>query len=269
MKKIKIAILLLVYSLAMTSQTDTLITSDGKKIAVLITEITNKDVIYKMPSKPDMPLIHFSRTNLIDIILKDGSSIDPKFKQVNPFDKAAPTKAKSIIYFTPSKLFQNHIGVAYEYISKDNIMGIRIPASIAFIDANTANLQGAYIHRSDNKRFFTTGLDLNFYPFKLGKFRYVVGIGFQYAVFAYKLYYYDSLYRRDFSTNENGIHYSLVINNGFITQLSKHFVLSASTGWGIQQETSKQNSTYDISIINPLVEKNIRINATLNIGYMF
>lgn len=85
MRKLKFIISLVTCSFALYSQTDTLVTVNGKKVPVNITEITDKDVIYKIPSKPDMPLLHFSRNNLQDIILKDGSSIDPKFKTVNPY----------------------------------------------------------------------------------------------------------------------------------------------------------------------------------------
>ena len=144
MRNINLTIGVLMLNCVLYSQTDTLVTANGKRVPVIITEITAKDIIYKIPSKPDIPLLHFARCNLQDIILKDGSSIDPKFKTVNPFDKPPITKGKSIIYFTVSKLFQNQIGFAYEHISKDNLMGIRVPISVAFIDVAKANLQGVY-----------------------------------------------------------------------------------------------------------------------------
>lgn len=269
MRKLKFIISLVTCSFALYSQTDTLVTVNEKKVPVSITEITDKDVIYKIPSKPDVPLLHFSRNNLQDIILKDGSSINPKFKTVNPYDKPAITRGKSIIYFTVSKLFQNHIGFAYEHISKDNIIGIRIPVSVAFIDPAKANLQGAYLYKTDNKRYYTVGIDVNFYPLKLGKFRYVVGFGIQYAQFAYQQYYYDYSTHLSSFTNEKGNHYSFVINNGFFSQLSKHFVMSGSTGFGLQFEEYKTNNYYNYNQYNNTSGQHIRINATFNVGYLF
>lgn len=269
MKKITLIISLVLWSFALYSQTDTLVTVNGIKVPIIIIEITTKDVIYKIPSKPDMPLLHFSRSNLQDIILKDGSSIDPKFKTINPFDKPSITKGRSIIYFTPTKLFQNHIGFAYEHISKDNIIGIKIPISVAFIDAAKANLQGAYLYRTDNKRYYTVGIDVNFYPFKLGKFRYLVGFGIQHAQFAYQHYYYDYSTHLSSFTNEKGNHYSFVINNGFFSQLSKHIVMSGSTGVGLQYEEYKTNSSYNYNGYNSIRDQHIRINANFNVGYLF
>lgn len=259
----KLWLVLTVQSFVLNSQTDTLITLGGSKVSVIITEITTRDVIYKIPSKPSLPLLHYSRSNLQEIILSDGSSINPKYKNVNPLDKAEKEKGKYVLYFTPSKIFQNQIGIAYEYIFNDHLVGIRIPLSIAALNPTKIDKEGAFLHESDNKRFFATGIDLNFYPFRIGKFRYVVGLGLQYAQFSYQKYHYGSSYPNyspGYYTKERGDHYSFVINNGFISKLNKHFVISGSAGFGWQFENASTNYSNG---------RGLRLNLNLNIGYMF
>ena len=259
MKKTSLFIYFACISAFLHCQTDTLETINGNKVSVIITEITPNEIIYKIPSKPNAPLFHFARIDLKGIVLKDGSSVNPIYdKSANPLDKSETLKKRSIIYFTPSKLVLNQIGFAYEYVFKSNLVGIRIPASVAFIDAAKANLQGSTLHRTDNKRYFSTGIDVNFYPFKLGNFKYVTGFGLQYAQFAYQPYYGYS-YPPIYSANKIGNHYSFIINNGFFSQLGKHFVMNCTVGMGLQFETTN----YYNGQITP------RINATFNVGYLF
>lgn len=102
----KIILLSCLFISQLKAQTDTLITLSGKKEPVIITEITTSEVIYKLPNKTDLPLLHLKRNQLSQIIFKDGTSINPKFKSINPYDKIEYPKAKTIIYFTPTKLFK-------------------------------------------------------------------------------------------------------------------------------------------------------------------
>jgi hypothetical protein len=267
MKKLGLVLILIIQNFGLKSQTDTLVTLGGSKVSVIITEITTRDVIYRIPSKPNLPLLHYSRSNLQEIILSDGSSINPKFRNVNPLDKAESEKGKYILYFTPSKIFQNQIGIAYEYIFNDHLVGIRIPFSIAALNPTKIDKEGVLMHESDNKRFFTTGIDLNFYPFRIGKFRYVVGLGLQYAQFSYEKFHYTNNYpiyypnnSYGYYTKERGNHYSFVVNNGFISKLNKHFVISGSAGFGLQFENVSTNYSNG---------RGLRLNLSLNIGYMF
>ena len=262
-KQLGLVLILIIQNFGLKSQTDTLITLGGSKVSVIITEITTKDVIYKIPSKPSLPLLHYSRSNLQEIILSDGSSINPNYRNVNPLDKAEKEKGKHILYFTPTKIFQNQIGIAYEYIFKDHIVGIKIPFSIAALNPTKINKEGVFLYESDNKRFFTTGIDLNFYPFRIGKFRYVVGLGLQFAQFSYRQYHYPRNYPNytpGYYSFEKGQHYSFVINNGFISKLTKHLIVSGSAGFGFQRETAS---------INYSDGTGLRLNLSLNIGYMF
>jgi hypothetical protein len=233
----KIILLSCFFISQLKAQTDTLITLSGKKEPVIITEITSTEIIYKLPNKTDLPLFHCKRSLLSEIIFKDGTSINPKFKSINPYDKIEYPKAKTIIYFTPTKLFQNHIAFAYEYIFRKNIVGIRIPASVSFMDAYTLKPQGAFLHRTDIHRTFTTGIDVNFYLLRIGKLKYVTGIGFQFAQFAYR--YYPSYYGNNYIKEPKigtGNHYSFVINNGIISQVTKHFIICGTIGTGSQIE---------------------------------
>lgn len=264
MKKLGLVLILIVQNFGLKSQTDTLITLSGSKVSVIITEITTRDVIYKIPSKPNLPLLHYSRSNLQEIILSDGSAINPKYRNVNPLDKAEKAKGKYVLSFTPSKIFQNQIGIAFEYIFNDHLVGIKIPLSIAALNPNTINNKGAFFHESDNKRFFTTGIDLNFYPYRIGKFRYLIGLGIQYAQFSYKKYQYISNYPNYpssyYYTDARGEHLSFVINNGFISKLNKHFVISGTVGFGLQSENASTNYSNG---------RGLRVNLCMNIGYMF
>ncbi len=226
----------------------------GQKIPVIITEITSSDIIYKIPGKPDLPLFHFKRNNVDDIIFKDGSTINPMFNTVNPYEKVEYPKAKTILYFTPTKLLQNHIGIAYEHIFRKNFIGIRIPLSMSYIDVRTFKPQGVFLHESDSYRKFTAGIDLNIYPMRLGKFRYMTGIGLMYAQFAYKSFFnykHTPLYEVRY-----GNHLSFLINNGFIAQPTKHLAVSATMGIGFQDESPGNSPT-------------LRLNTTLNVGYVF
>lgn len=247
----------LTLSLALQSQTDTLVTPRGQKVSVIITEITTSDIIYKLPDKPDLPLLHFKRNNLEEIILKDGSSVDPKFNTINPFDKIEQPKARTIVSFIPTKLFQNHIGFAYEHIFRKNVIGIRIPVSVSFMDANTFRPQGLFLYENDLHRRFTAGIDLNIYPLRLGKFKYMTGVGLLYAPYTFRVFN-GYRYTPVFST-ANGLHYSFVIHNGFIAQPSKHLVISGTMGLGIQYETPQQRRM-DVAP---------RLNTTVHMGYIF
>jgi hypothetical protein len=242
---------------ALQSQTDTIITQSGQKVSVIITEITAKDIIYKLPNKPELPLFHFKRSNAHDIIFKDGSSVDPKFNTVNPFEKVAQPKARTIVSFIPTKLFQNHIGFAYEHIFRKNIIGIRIPVSVSFMEANSFKPQGLFLYENDLHRKFTAGIDLNIYPLRLGKFKYMTGISLMYAPYTYQVfngYKHTPVYR-----TENALHYEFVINNGFIAQPTKHLVISGTMGLGIQYETGHQYRE-DFAP---------RLNTTIHLGYIF
>lgn len=248
------AIALFMLCLALQAQTDTLVTHDGQKVPVIITEITTSDIIYKLPDKPDLPLFHFKRSNVEDIIFKDGSEINPMFNTVNPYAKMEYPKARTIISFTPTRLFQNHIGFAYEHIFRKNYIGMRVPVSIAYNEVRKLAPEGVFMNENDNHRRFTAGIDLNVYPLRLGKFKYVTGIGIMYAQYAYlsavgyKPLRYEVRY---------GNHVSFLINNGFIAQPTKHLVISASIGMGLQDESPSYHGV------------TLRLNTTLNIGYMF
>lgn len=255
MKKLNLIIWLVTLSTIANSQTDTLVTVNNYKVPVIITEITAREVIYRLPNKPDMPLLHYARFNLKEIILKDGEVINPKYKSVNPFDKKEVIKGKTILYFTPSKLFINQIGFAAERVFSNNHLGICIPFSFAYSDPYKVNSQGSTLNTSfDNKRFWSTGVDINIYPFKLRRFNYVVGVSAQYAQFAYLRNTSSWGSSKTTFSQERGIHYSVLINNGFISRIGKHFIINASTGFGLQSEN---------------FDTNIRLNASLNIGYIF
>lgn len=241
--------------LTIQSQTDTIITQGGQKVSIIITEITAKDIIYKLPNKPELPLFHFKRSNAHEIIFKDGSSVDPTYNTVNPFEKVAQPKARTIVSFIPTKLFQNHIGFAYEHIFRKNMIGIRIPVSVSFMDANSFKQMGLFLYENDLNRRFTAGIDLNVYPLRLGKFKYMTGIGLMYAPFSYQAfngYNHTPVYR-----TENGLQYSFVINNGFIAQPTKNLVISGTMGLGVQYETGRRNNFIP------------RLNSTVHVGYIF
>lgn len=244
----------LVLCLQLQSQTDTLVTSGGQRVPVIITEITSSDIIYRLPDKPDLPLFHFKRRNVEDIIFKDGSTINPMFNTVNPYAKAEYPKARTILSFTPTRLLQNHIGFAYEHIFRKNLVGIRIPVSIAYNKVYKMAPEGVSLNKNDNHRSFTAGLDLNIYPFRLGKFKYLTGIGLMYAQYAYRAIL---SYNPVLSEIRYGNHISFLINNGFIAQATRHLVISGSTGIGLQQESGYGSGS------------NLRLNTTLNIGYLF
>lgn len=255
----KIILLSCLFISQLEAQTDTLIMYNGKKEPVIITEITSSEVIYKLPNTLELPLFHFRRNQLSEIKFKDGSSINPKFNTINPFDKITYPKPKAILYFTPTKLFQNHIAFAYEYIFRKNIVGIRIPASVSFVDINKLKPQGAFLRESDIHRRFTTGIDINFYPLRLGKIKYFTGIGIQYAQFTYR--YYPAGYQYNYSRImeiKTGNHFSFVVNNGIISEVTNHFIISGSIGIGSQIESG----------IN-YYSAGIRLNTTINLGYTF
>ena len=265
------ALLILLQSFAF-SQTDTLITVDGNAVPVVISEITRSEILYKMPNKIDMPLLHYSRNNLVLIILKDGSRINPRYKGVNPFTKDEVKNGKTVLLFSPSQLFINQVGLSVERIFKGHYFGIRVPISFAYSNPYTIGDVGAHAIEYDNKRFWSTGIDLNIYPFNLGGFKYMVGAGFQVAQFGYQAqhqypnnnvyphnnYYYDYYY-----TNERGMHYSFVINNGFVSRIGKHFFMSSSFGFGLQKDLAVGARNYHSGY------NYIRINLSANVGYMF
>ncbi len=240
---------------ALQSQTDTIITQDGQKVSVIITEITAKDIIYKLPNKPELPLFHFKRSSAHEVIFKDGSSVDPGYNTVNPFEKVAQPKARTIVSFIPTKLFQNHIGFAYEHIFRKNIIGIRIPVSVSFTDANTVKRMGLFLYENDLNRKFTAGIDLNVYPLMLGKFKYMTGVSLMFAPYSYQVfngYHHTPVYR-----TENAMQYSFVINNGFIAQPMKHLVISGTMGLGVQYQNGRGNEFMP------------RLNTTVHVGYIF
>lgn len=262
----KIILLFCLFVSQLKAQTDTLVTNKGKKESVIITEITSTEIIYKLPNKAELPLFHCKRNLLSEIIFKDGTSINPKFNTINPYEKIEYPKAKTIVYFTPTKLFQNHIAFAYEYIFRKNIVGIRIPASISFMNVNTLKPQGAFLYQTDIHRKFTAGIDINFYPLQLGKIKYVTGVGFQFAQFTYSYYpnYYYNYYYNNYNYYQQdakiatGNHYSFVINNGIISQVTKHLIICATIGTGTQIEKGQYYNN-----------AGIRLNTTVNIGYTF
>ncbi len=247
-------IALLMAYLTFQSQTDTLVTHNGQKVPVVITEITTGDIIYRLPNKPDLPLFHVKRSNVAEIIFKDGSEINPMFNTVNPYANMEYPKARTIFYFTPTRLFQNHIGFAYEHIFRKNFIGIRIPVSVAYNNVRKLAPEGVFMNENDNHRRFTAGIDLNIYPLRLGKFKYMTGIGIMYAQYAYRSIL---SYNPPHSEIRYGNHLSFLINNGFIAQATRHLVISATAGVGLQQESPDYYGT------------RLRLNTTLNIGYLF
>lgn len=251
------------------AQTDTLIQSYNHKVSVIITEITSKEVIYRLVNKPEMPLIHCSLNNLKSIVLKDGSHIDPQNVSVDPFDKNASIKESTILYFTPSKLVVNQLGFAIERIVQNNHFGVRIPFSFSVGVPYATTQSGWSLYESDKHRFWSTGIDFNIYPFGIKeKLTFTWGIGLQYARFGY---YRTETFITNASpviTKENGNHYSGICNLGIISKLTNRFVFGTTAGLGFQYE----NAIY--KIINNKVTgsentSNIRLNATINLGYKF
>jgi len=208
-------------SFSLDAQTqDTVLLKSGTKVIADVTAISDTEVRYKELSNPDGPEYILNKNSVEKISFSNG--------EIKMFLIKADNKqyGSNIISYHIFDVIYQDFTIAYEYITKSGMTGIRIPLSIGF---NTeSDRDGPFNY----KNLVYTGAGFNIYLLGQRKASYFMGPEIDFGVgrsFTSEYDLYDYIYKKtDF------IYGRLLINNGISVNPVTNFRLSAMLGIGIR-----------------------------------
>jgi hypothetical protein len=129
---------------------------------------------------------------------------------------------KNLFTFHLFDLIVNEFTISYERIISKGKMGLQIPLSVGFSDANINGFD-------DIENKFYSGLNVNFYPTGQGKVRYFLGPGVQIGTGSYDVHYYQST-----TVSAETFFFRFFVNNGLVISPVPDMSLSAVGSIGVR-----------------------------------
>jgi hypothetical protein len=255
-------------------QFDTLVLVNGSRKAVILKEIGDKDVKYKLPADSLGNTYVIKKKMIEKFILKSGCidlkeqgyencEKDPTFGVIQDKDFSRVIVSTDIMQFTI-----RHFQVNTEYILKNRKAGLEffynIHFSDEFIDIRVNPVRSG--GKGNYYKYNYYGFNIKIYPYAHKKATYWLAFGSEMGKATTKITanamipaYWDPYIfvplgaqtTTKYETNYYGYH----INTGFNFRPSKHFILQTNIGLGLNQ------------FINPLTKK-ADISAKYSLGLM-
>lgn len=220
-----------------TPAQDTIVLNSGTIIISDVTSISDIEVRYKELSNPDGPEYILKKNSVEKISFSNGEikmfSVKQNIKQYG----------SNIISYHIFDVIYQDFTIAYEYITKGGMTGIRVPLSIGF------NTETDRDRPFNFKNLAYTGVGFNIYLMGQRKASYFMGPEIDFGIgrnFTYDYYNFEGYY-----TKTDFIYGRLLINNGISINPVRNFRLSALVGIGIRyfdlpesQEGGVRSSAY-------------------------
>lgn len=257
------------------SQSDTLFTGKGQKIACKIFEINETEIRYRLASALDGPVYVVDKTTIIKYTLSNGFT-----ERLLPDEMSLENEHKEIlgnrqvIKIHPFGLAFNHLSLAYEQVIK---VGMNLDVEVGYINSTITNnalfgnngvtsvsgspfIVGAYI--KPGLKFFL-GQDFSVRGLKYAhplKGRYIkldLAIAYlsfqnvQYNVYANNPYpYYGAVTYTTVSTDLNSVSYGGFVNYGRQFILGNFLTLDYYFGAGFTAQSHSYSNPKYLSTIN-------------------
>lgn len=256
MKKLYLLYMFLFFG-KLFSQADTLL-KNGNSFLVKVILVQQDTIFYKVINDTSQNIFSISYTEFDRLSTSSGAKFSPKIKSILTFNR-------HLIGTNTNQFLFSTISLSYQYIFKNGYFGIRIPLSYNLnawmqVPVETNNFS------SISQRRYTTGIDINFYPFAQKKVSYFSGAGLQFGRYDYVSSEYtfanQTTYPYLYPPSEikhNGLHSSFVFNQGVLFRFSKCFWTDVVIGFGAQRNNS------------PLAGSEIKARASFqfNLGWSF
>lgn len=240
---------------------DTIYTYQKQKLAVEIIEIKSDKVAFKLSNSDDKVEYYLSKSEIAVIVYRDGkiesfSTKKLKEKSLSKTKKDTLKLGNNLISMNVSDVIFGQLTLNYERFIKSGYFSLKVPLSLGLyqIGGGDRIYSDDLIYYSLNK-LFSTGFDLNFYPYKQGNSKLFLGPSLEFGLYK-DIKYYREVYTVDEVTvNVTYRKYaSLLFQTGVMFAFTNHFQMSTSLGFG-------RNFDYN--------ERRIALRLGLNVGYRF
>ncbi|MDP2722235.1 MAG: hypothetical protein Q8O72_05730 [Bacteroidales bacterium] len=195
------------------------------RIAAKNVEISRLETKYQLYDGNTGVVFALNNSDISMIAFEDGTvrffENEEKLQTVYDFKK-------NLFTFHLFDLIVNEFTISYEHIFNSGKIGLQIPVSLGFSNANDNNNNNGF-DDIDNK--FYSGINLNFYPTGQGKVRYFLGPAIQVGTGNYNVNTYYGSYS---STNEETFFFRFFVNNGLVISPVKDMSLTAVGSIGIR-----------------------------------
>jgi len=243
MKKISILVLLLIGSFLSFSQ-DIITLRDGSKIEGKVSEVGNKNILYKRFSNLNGPVYTLDIEDVALINYESGAidkfnmlDSDKSSSYSNNSTRMNPSDLKSnIIYMNVGDLLFQNVTFAYErLLGKTRKLGIRVPLSVNLNGTSKNGGEG----NSRIRNIFYSGFDILYYPMGQGQASFVLGPSIRTGMVQYRpnnnFGGYIDPYFPVAQYIENTAFFSFLIQGGLIWNPSKELAISTTFGIGTRR----------------------------------
>ena len=136
--------------------------------------------------------------------------------------------------------FFRSFSLSYERLLDQGKLGIKIPIMVNFRDVYSFDNDYAY---AEDKRAFSYGVDLNFYPGRQGFIRFFTGMGVRFGEYEYSRNYRSG--NNEYKT-ENGTtpFQALLFNNGLMIRPFTWLAVNAVVGLGVSHINNLERDEY-------------------------
>jgi hypothetical protein len=218
---------------------DVLYKFDGSKEKVIIKEINEKDIVYKLFDNQNGPDYRISRNDVLMVTYQNDT-----FEIINKSLVNDRTVARNIFSYNLFDLVWNSFTVSYECIFENGKTGLKIPLSLGY------NYNDEYTN-FDFRNIIASGVGINFYPTGQGKWKYFMGPQIKLGLGKEQeyYYYYDEFgnYIGEEVKGVESFYGKFFIDNGIMFTPVTNFSLAAFVSLGVRYVAK---SNYDNDGIN-------------------
>lgn len=225
-KKLSLIPLLILVACCSYGQ-DRIIRSDGAEIVARVLEVRADLIFFRLVPPADTGLYQISTRDVSQLRLADGST--KTFPQ--PAGMEAPSfnfetnSGRHIAWFSPLELLLGNIGLAYEHVLPKGRISVKAPLVLGL---SAPDEPGNYSGNYREHTRYTSGLEVNIFPFGQGRFRISIGPAFHFG--SYWTYYYPGGSFRPGRHQVDMLSFSL--KNGLYYQFTPHLIISGDIGLG-------------------------------------
>ena len=269
------ACLLALLALPQGSQAqDVILRTNQARIEAQVLEVRGSQVFYKPWGQPGGATTVLSTEFVQSIQFQNGTRRDFLHEpppRLTLDDNANP--GRNVVAIRPEDLLFGNLTLAYERLSKESGLGVKVPFTIGLGHAQAEYGRDAFY--TQYNRILGTGLEVNFYMTGAERVRYFVGPALQWASFRYReLRYVQSTNPQTpntgalVETERQAQQMAAVVQGGIWYQLGKRLVFSGDAGIGLryyklaQVDSQRRYSEFP-------TEATLHLSANLNLGYQF
>ncbi len=194
--------------------------TNGKVLTVKVEEVNDDFILYKSITG-DGPAFKINRYRVDKVVYQNGEVDEELFSARDELPTLdGSLLGKNIGSFDVVSLIYNEVGFGYERILYNGLLGVRIPLILGTGQGEMSSRQFSTL--------FQSGVDVNLYPARQGRFRYFIGPGFRAGRVNYLTYNECGVGLEPNSILSPGMQsiLALQINNGLVLQATEHFSMT-------------------------------------------